>query len=128
MTNPNKTLFEKICNREIPAHIVYEDDYFVAFLDIHPQAAGHILVIPRAPYRWVWDVPVTGPGNIGEYFTVVQYLAKTLQIAFQTDMIRSQIYGESVPHAHVWLWPENGTGDATEFEINAEKIRLALGQ
>ena len=42
-----KTLFEKICDREIPATIVHEDERCVAFRDISPQAPVHILVIPR---------------------------------------------------------------------------------
>ena len=46
-----KTLFEKICDREIPADIVYEDNQVVAFQDIAPAAPTHVLVIPRKPSR-----------------------------------------------------------------------------
>ena len=44
-----KTLFEKICDQEISADIVYEDDQVVAFRDIAPKAPAHVLVIPRKP-------------------------------------------------------------------------------
>ena len=44
-----KTLFEKICDKEIPADIVYEDDQVLAFRDIDPKAPTHVLVIPRKP-------------------------------------------------------------------------------
>ena len=44
-----KTLFEKIIDREIPAEIVYEDDLCLAFNDIAPQAPHHILIIPKKP-------------------------------------------------------------------------------
>ena len=44
-----KTLFEKICDKEIPADIVYEDDQVLAFRDINPKAPTHVLVIPRKP-------------------------------------------------------------------------------
>lgn len=41
------TLFGKIIRREIPAHIVYEDDHVLAFRDINPQAPVHVLFIPK---------------------------------------------------------------------------------
>ncbi|MEI7463544.1 MAG: HIT domain-containing protein, partial [Candidatus Taylorbacteria bacterium] len=60
-------IFCKIINKEIPANIIYEDADFLAFLDIRPLSPGHMLVIPKKHYRWVWDVP-----NVGEYFEVVR--------------------------------------------------------
>ena len=41
------TVFRKIIDREIPADIVYEDEYCLAFRDINPQAPTHILLIPK---------------------------------------------------------------------------------
>ena len=116
-----KTVFPKICDHEIPAEIVYEDDQFVAFMDIHPNDVGHVLVVSRQPYRWVWDHP-----TIGEYFTVVQKLAHAQQRAFGVDMIRSSVYGNEVHHAHVHLWPHEAAGDKHEISVNAQKIRDAL--
>lgn len=43
----DKTIFEKIINREIPSYIVYEDDNFIAILDINPKQKGHTLLIPK---------------------------------------------------------------------------------
>jgi len=120
------TIFEKIKARQIPAEIVFENEYFFAFMDIHPRAPGHILVCPTHPYRWVWDLPSTGPDGIGAYFQVVQRLAQALQRAFGVELIRSQIYGEEVPHAHVWLWPDTTLGDPSDLTGNAAKIRNAL--
>lgn len=48
-----KTLFQKICDKEIPADIIYEDDKCVAFNDIAPQAPKHFLVIPRKPITMI---------------------------------------------------------------------------
>ena len=125
-------IFCKIARKEIPSHIVYEDDDFLAFLDVNPHEAGHVQVIPKEHYRWVWDVP-----NIGEYFEVVRKIAKAQQKAFGVDMIRSQVYGEEVPHAHVWIWPafaeasadkpgETTKADPQDFKVNAEKIKSFL--
>ena len=59
-------IFCKIVSGEIPSYKVYEDNEFMAFLDVRPLNLGHTLVIPKKHYRWVWDVP-----NIGEYYEVV---------------------------------------------------------
>ncbi|MBI4122056.1 MAG: HIT domain-containing protein, partial [Parcubacteria group bacterium] len=56
-------IFCTIVRGEIPVAQVYEDEDFLAFLDIHPQAPGHTQVIPKRHVRWVWDVE-----NAGAYF------------------------------------------------------------
>ena len=107
-------IFCKIVKKEIPAQIVYEDNEFLAFLDINPREPGHVQVIPKKHYRWVWDVH-----NIGKYFEVVKKIALAQKKAFKCDLIRSQVYGDEVAHAHVWVWPENGTG-SKNLEQNRE--------
>jgi histidine triad (HIT) family protein len=112
-------IFCKIISREISAHIVYEDDNFLAFLDINPQSPGHAQVIPKKHYRWVWDVP-----NEGEYFKVVKKIAIAQQKAFDAEFIASKIIGTEIPHAHIWVLPNFETrGDPKDFETNANKIR-----
>jgi histidine triad (HIT) family protein len=94
----------------------------MAFLDVHPLAAGHVQVIPKDHYRFVWDVP-----NVGAYFEVVRKIARAQQKVFRKDLIRSQIFGEQVFHAHIWVWPDlDIEGDEKEFELIAEKIQDAL--
>ena len=111
-------IFCKIIRKEIPAHIVYEDDAFLAFLDIHPQSPGHVQVVPKTHYRWVWDVP-----NVGEYFEVVKKIALAQEKAFATDFILSKIVGDEVEHAHIWVFPNDKvTGDKMDFENNKKKI------
>ena len=51
------SIFTKIIRREIPAHIVYEDDTHIAFLDIHPFEKGHTLVVPKKEYETIMDMP-----------------------------------------------------------------------
>ena len=112
-------IFCKIAKGEIPAYKVYEDDDFLAFLDINPQSPGHVQVITKKHYRWVWDVP-----NVGEYFEVVRKIAKAQQKAFDTDFILSKIIGDEIPHAHIWIFPNsNVLGNKMDFENNAGKIR-----
>lgn len=111
-------IFCKIVNKEIPAHIVYEDGNFLAFLDINPQSPGHTQVIPKDHYRWVWDVP-----NTGKYFEVVKKIALAQRKAFNTDFILSRIVGDEVHHAHIWVFPNRDIkGNAKDFEANRNLI------
>jgi len=120
-------IFCKIAKKEIPAHIVYEDSDFVAFLDVNPQSPGHVQVIPKKHYRWVWDIP-----NVGDYFEVVRKVAKAQQKAFDTEWILSKIVGEDVYHAHIWIYPAKAGGFSSvaggpkDFEGNAAKIKEGL--
>lgn len=122
VSNGASCIFCKIARGEIPAEKVYEDTGYLAFLDIHPQSPGHVQVIPKQHYRWVWDVP-----NVGAYFEVVRKIAKAQQKAFGTEWILSKIIGDEVEHAHIWVFPEGGAkGDKNDFAGNAAKIRAAL--
>ncbi|MCX6786966.1 MAG: HIT domain-containing protein [Candidatus Kaiserbacteria bacterium] len=117
-------IFCQIISGAIPAHKVYEDSEFLAFLDIRPLSPGHTLIIPKKHYRFVWDVP-----NIGNYFVVVQKIAKALQKISGTDEIYMKVIGEEVPHAHVWVYtnPDKAVGDKNDFAAIAEKLRAELG-
>ncbi|MFH0891922.1 MAG: HIT family protein [Candidatus Falkowbacteria bacterium] len=112
-------VFCKIAAKEIPCHKVFEDDGFLAFLDITPRNPGHVLVIPKKHYRWVWDVP-----EIGKYYEVVGRIANAERRAFGTEWVVSAVFGEEVPHAHVWLvprFPDDGHGGSLDLS-NVKKI------
>ncbi len=115
-------IFCNIVRGTIPAHRVYEDDTFLAFLDNSPQTPGHVQVIPKEHYRWVWDVP-----QFTEYYTLVRKIAKAQRTAFATEWIISKTVGDEVPHAHVWVFPgPDARGTKTAFEENALKLRREL--
>lgn len=113
-------IFCKIAKKEIPSEIVYEDDKFIAFLDINPRSPGHTQIIPKQHYKWVWDVP-----NIGEYFEIVRKIAKAQQKAFNCELIRSQVFGDEIEHAHVWVWPNESKG-SSDLKENAKLIKTNL--
>lgn len=112
-------IFCKIANKEIPANIVYEDAGFIAFLDIRPLSPGHALIIPKAHYRFVWDVP-----DVGKYFEVARKVALSQRISFDQPAIHCKIVGEEVEHAHIWVYPDpqNTEGDKTDFEGNKKEM------
>lgn len=127
----NECIFCKIVAGEIPAETVYEDEHFLGVMDIHPQAPGHVQVIPKKHYRWVWDLPSSDEAqenepSSGTYFEAAQKIARAQQKAFNTDWILSKIIGDEVEHAHIWLFPGDAEGDKDDIEGNAQKIREAM--
>lgn len=117
-------IFCKIVKGEIPCYKVYEDDKFLAFLDINPQSPGHTQVIPKEHYRWVWDLPSSaeatqGKPNVGDYFEMVQKIAKAQQKAFDTEWILSKIVGDEVEHAHIWIFPRFKDGDTASLKLRS---------
>jgi len=118
-------IFCKIVSGEIPSYKVYEDEKYLAFLDIRPLSAGHTLVIPKEHARWVWDVADTEG-----YFNAVRKVAHALQKISGTDEVHMKVVGEEVEHAHVWVYPapDKAKGDKNAFEANAEKIRRVLAE
>jgi len=115
-------IFCKIVAGEIPSYKVYEDEQFLAFLDIHPQTPGHVQIIPKEHYRWVWDVP-----NGGAYFELAQKIARAQRKVFDTEWILSKVIGDEVPHAHMWVFPSNeAKGVKEDFEHNATALRQML--
>lgn len=128
-----KTIFKKIIDKEIPAAIVYENDLFLAFLDIMPVAYGHVLLIPKEEYRWVQDMPDTLVGNM---FIEAKKLIQTMKKALECDYVQISVVGEEVPHVHVHLIPryfddtlhgwERKEYKGEDMKNYQEKIVLAL--
>lgn len=116
-------IFCQIVAGTIPAHKVYEDNDFLAFLDINPRAPGHTQIIPKKHYRWVWDIP-----NVGECFEVTRKIAQAQQKVFGTAVVWSRIMGDEVEHAHIWLFPnpKEATGDQSDLAGNAKLLRTVL--
>lgn len=98
----SQTIFERICAREIPASIVYEDEHVVAFRDINPQAPTHVLLVPR---RHIPRVAEAGPGDqllLGHLLLKAAEVAGKLGLdkGFRIVINNGPDGGESVPHLH----------------------------
>jgi histidine triad (HIT) family protein len=101
-----KTLFEKICDREIPATIVHEDELCVAFKDIAPKAPVHLLVVPRKPIPRVALAAADDQALLGHLLLTAAKVAR--EQGFSDDGFRLVINngrdgGEAVPHLHVHI-------------------------
>lgn len=100
------TLFEKIVARQIPANIIAEDDEFIAFLDINPQAPVHVLVVPKRPITRLAEARAEDAALLGKLLLKAQEIAKQLgilQTGFRVVINSGRNGGETVPHLHVHL-------------------------
>ena len=101
-----KTLFEKIRDREIPAEIVHEDDLCLAFRDIAPQAPVHILVVPKQPIVRVGMAADADEITLGHLLLAAARVAQDTGIAdtgYRLVINNGADAGEAVPHLHVHL-------------------------
>ena len=100
-----KTLFQKIIDREIPAEIVHEDDRCVAFRDNNPQAPTHLLIVPRTPIPSLDALGEEDAPLIGHLFVVAQRLAEQegLSDGYRTVFNCGDDAGQTVDHLHLHL-------------------------
>ena len=99
-------LFCKIVNRELPADVVYEDDEFVAFNDINPQAPTHILIIPKAHFSTVNELTENEIDLPGKLVLRAKALAGEKGIAesgYRLIMNCNSEGGQTVYHIHMHL-------------------------
>jgi histidine triad (HIT) family protein len=94
-------IFCKIVKGEIPSYKVYEDDLFLAFLNINPAISGQILLIPKKHYRWVCDVI-----EFDQYWQIARKIATSLKNSdLKPDFVSFVTVGKDVPHAHIHIIP-----------------------
>jgi histidine triad (HIT) family protein len=98
-------LFCKIVSRELEAKIIFEDEISLAFLDVRPLFPGHVLLIPKAHYPTLTDLPAA---LIGPFFSNAQMLARRVQQAMKAEgtfVAMNNVVSQSVPHLHVHIVP-----------------------
>ncbi len=102
----DKTLFEKICDKEIPASLVHEDEHCVAFRDISPQAPLHILIVPRKPVTRIGLAEAGDETLLGHLLLIAAEVARREGVAdsgYRLVINNGRDGGEAVPHLHVHL-------------------------
>lgn len=135
--DPNN-IFAKILKGEIPSVKLYEDDDTLAFMDVMPQAPGHLLVIPKRGSRNILDAD---PTVLAKLIPVVQKMAVAAKEAFEADGVfvaqfNEPAAGQTVYHLHFHVIPRHDglplkphSGKMEDIDVlkaNAEKIRAAL--
>lgn len=101
-----KTLFQKIADKEIPAQIVYEDELCVAFRDISPAAPVHVLLVPRKPIPNIAEAKAEDAELLAHLMFKVREIAQAEGIAesgFRTVLNTGSAGGQTVPHLHIHI-------------------------
>ena len=94
-------IFAQIIKGVIPCYKIYEDDKTFAFLDIHPESKGHVLVIPKIEVDKIYDLP---DEDFQALMSTVKKLSKHLESKLGARILW-KVVGTDVPHAHVHLMP-----------------------
>ena len=131
-------VFCRVVNREIPSSPVYEDDRFLAFLDIGPVNKGHTILIPKQHFETYLDIP---NNTLRDLAVVLKQVAAAVRKAVGADGLNlgMNLYpasGQSVPHAHWHIMPRfagdglrlfpQGKYEEGEMKYFQEKIRQHL--
>jgi histidine triad (HIT) family protein len=118
------SLFTKIIKREIPGHIVAEDDRYIAFLDINPLVVGHTLVVPKKEVDYIFDLDDETLAGLQLFSKKV---AHAIGKAIRCKRVGVAVIGLEVPHTHVHLVPMNSMDDLnfTRPKLNPSKEELA---
>jgi len=128
------SIFTRIINREIPGHIVAEDERFIAFLDINPMVMGHTLVVPKQEVDYIFDLDNDTVAGMNVFAKAV---SEAILTVVPCKRIGLAVIGLEVPHAHIHLVPLNRTDDLNftrakltpskeELTAMADKIRAAF--
>lgn len=128
------SIFSKIIHREIPAHIILEDENFISFLDVMPLVQGHILVVPKKEVDYIFDLD---ENDLSGLVLFSRKVAKALKKAVPCRRIGISVIGLEVPHTHIHLVPMNSADDVNftrpklspsqeELKNMAERIRAAF--
>lgn len=100
-------VFCRINQGEIPAAVIYEDEKTLAFLDVHPIAKGHTIVVPR---QHLSDILTADAEMVKNIFGAVQIVAQKISRALRPDgfnigLNQGEAAGQAVPHLHIHVIP-----------------------
>ena len=138
MAYDDTNIFARILRGEIPCVKVFEDARTLAFMDVMPEAEGHVLVVPKEPAQDIFDLSADG---LTAMMATTQKVARAVDKALGPDGIQLRQYnrapaGQSIFHVHFHILPiREGAGlaphgkvmvDADKLEPIAAKIRSEL--
>tara|TARA_B100000902_G_scaffold113261_1_gene114430 strand:+ start:337 stop:729 length:393 start_codon:yes stop_codon:yes gene_type:complete len=112
------SIFSKIVSKEIPSFKVYEDDNFLAFLDINPLKKGHTLVIPKEETDYIFDIKSQ---EYEDLWSFAKLVAKGMKKVIDCERISIVVIGLEVPHAHIHLIPLDNIQD---IDFSQPKLKI----
>lgn len=114
------SIFTKIIQKEIPGHIVAEDERHIAILDINPLVMGHVLVIPKQEVNYIFDL---SDQALADLHLFAKKVSQALKKSVPCLRIGMAVIGLEVPHTHIHLVPLNSMDD-----INFSRPKLKPAQ
>lgn len=121
-----ETVFTKIIKGEIPCHKIYEDEKTFVFLDIYPSAPGHMLVVPRKPVEFLWDL---SDDDYAAVMATSRKVARHARDVLGVRYVGVKVIGTDVPHAHVHIIPFDSAKDEyyapQRAEVEPDHVELA---
>jgi len=105
--SPSACAFCAIVAGEQPAHVVLDDDRFLAFLDVRPLFPGHVLLVPKAHHETLWDLPDDLLGPLNERTRDLAVAVRDATGAAGIFTATNNVVSQSVPHLHVHVVPRN---------------------
>ena len=124
------SIFTKIIQGEIPCYKIYEDDKTFAFLDIHPETPGHMLVIPKLECDKIYELP---DEDYEALLKTAKKLSKHMEKVLGARTLW-KVIGTDVPHAHIHLMPHDPSWThgreikMTPEEMEEMRARLAFSE
>ena len=116
------SIFSKIVSNEIPSYKVYENENFLAFLDINPLKKGHTLVIPKIEVDYIFDLESK---QYQELWNFAKLVANGMKRVIKCERISIVVMGLEVPHAHIHLIPLDNMQD---IDFSQPKLNLSSDQ
>jgi len=114
MKNSN-CIFCKIVKEEIPSAKIWEDEKYLAFLDVNPINSGHTLLIPKKHTDYLFDF---NDKEYSELMLKAKHLAKLLKNKLNPKRVGIAVEGFFIPHAHIHIVPLNKGN-----ELNPERAK-----
>jgi histidine triad (HIT) family protein len=105
-------IFCKIAEGKIPCSKIYEDEGFLAFLDIKPVSHGHILIIPKKHVVWMDEA---SDELISKIFILTKKIMAAIKSGLKCDYVLESVAGNEVPHFHIHLIPRYFDDGLQEF-------------
>ena len=102
------SVFSRIIAGEIQSYKVAENERFYAFLDIHPLAEGHTLIVPKQEVDYFYDLD---DRMLGEMMVFAKHVADKIRRETGCKKVATVVLGLEVPHAHIHLIPMNSEED-----------------
>ena len=97
-----ENIFQKIIDKKLPADVVFESEKILAFRDIAPKAATHILIVPKKFFRTAREISEKNLEIFGELFLAAKKISEKLKIPdYKLAMNVGENAGQVVPHVHL---------------------------